>query len=147
MSKNDLENVGLQKLKKKKQLVSWLGAGVKVRNLQTLENLAKKDLDRRNDVVEDNSFLMSDIKNYSNEQSNYVSKLEITQSNLQLNMMCRSSVLVLVQDNSASLNVPGASVQNRLAPPTIQNPSKSGTKCYIQQFSDYLFEILHIFTL
>ena len=136
MSKNDLENVGLQKLKKKKQLVSWLGAGVKVRNLQTLENLAKQDMNRRNDVVEDNSFLMSDIKNYSNEQSNYVSKLEITQSNLQLNMMCRSSVLVLVQDNSASLNVPGASVQNRLAPPTIQNPSKSGTKCYIQQFSD-----------
>ena len=136
MSKNDLENVGLQKLKKKKQLVSWLGAGVKVRNLQTLENLAKQDMNRRNDVVEDNSFLMSDIKNYSNEQSNYVSKLEITQSNLQLNMMCRSSVLVLVQDNSASLNVPGASVQNRLAPPPIQNPSKSGTKCYIQQFSD-----------
>ena len=136
MSKNDLENVGLQKLKKKKQLVSWLGAGVKVRNLQTLENLAKQDMNRRNDVVEDNSFLMSDIKNYSHEQSNYVSKLEITQSNLQLNMMCRSSVLVLVQDNSASLNVPGASVQNRLAPPTIQNPSKSGTKCYIQQFSD-----------
>ena len=136
MSKNDLENVGLQKLKKKKQLVSWLGAGVKVRNLQTLENLAKQDMNRRNDVVEDNSFLMSDIKNYSNEQSNYVSKLEITQSNLQLNMMCRSSVLVLVQDNSASLNVPGASVQNRLAPPTIQNPSKSGTKCYIQQFLD-----------
>ena len=136
MSKNDLENVGLQKLKKKKQLVSWLGAGVKVRNLQTLENLAKQDMNRRNDVVEDNSFLMSDIKNYSNEQSNYVSKLEITQSNLQLNMMCRSSVLVLVQDNSASLNVPGASVQNRLAPPTIQNPSKSGTKCYMQQFID-----------
>ena len=136
MSKNDLENVGLQKLKKKKQLVSWLGAGVKVRNLQTLENLAKQDMNRRNDVVEDNSFLMSDIKNYSNEQSNYVSKLEITQSNLQLNMMCRSSVLVLVQDNSASLNVPGASVQNRLAPPTIQNPSKSGMKCCIQQFSD-----------
>ena len=130
MSKNDLENVGLQKLKKKKQLVSWLGAGVKVRNLQTLENLAKQDLNRRNDVVEDNSFLMSDIKNYSNEQSNYVSKLEITQSNL--NMMCRSSVLVLVQDNNASLNVPGALVQNRLAPPNIQNSSKSGMKYHIQ---------------
>ena len=138
MSKNDLENVGLQKLKKKKQLVSWLGAGVKVRNLQTLENLAKQDLNRRNDVVEDNSFLMSDIKNYSNEQSNYVSKLEITQSNL--NMMCRSSVLVLVQDNNASLNVPGALVQNRLAPPTIQNPSKSGMKCCIQLLAYLFFE-------
>ena len=130
MSDNVKNNVKLKKLQKKKQLVSWLGAGVKVRNLQTLENLAAKDLNRRNDkdlegnnVAQDNSFLMSEISNFSSIQSDYV---KVSQSNLQLNMMCRSSVLVLVQDNNASLNVPSGFVQNRLAPPNTQNLSKTG---------------------
>ena len=134
MSDNQIENVRLKKLQKKKQLVSWLGAGVKARNLQTLENLAAKDLNRRNDkdlegnnVAQDNSFLMSELNNFSNEQSSYV---KVSQSNLQLNMMCRSSVLVLVQDNNASLNVPSGLAQNRLAPPNSQNPSKSGMQSY-----------------
>ena len=134
MSDNVKNNVKLKKLQKKKQLVSWLGAGVKVRNLQTLENLAAKDLNRRNDkdlegnnVAQDNSFLMSEISNFSSIQSEYV---KVSQSNLQLNMMCSSSVLVLVQDNNASLNVPSGFVQNRLAPPNTQNLSKTGTLDY-----------------
>ena len=133
MSEKQSENVRLKKLQKKKQVVSWLGAGVKARNLQALQALAEKDLRRRtdlegNNVIPDkdnNTFQMSEIENFS-EKSNYVSKLEISQSNLQLNMMCRSSVLVLVQDNKTALNVPGGFSQNRLAPPTINNPSKSG---------------------
>ena len=135
MSDNKNGNVRLKKLQKKKQLVSWLGAGVKARNLQTLQNLAAKDPRGRNDkdlegnnVAQDNSFLMSEISNFSSIQSDYV---KVSQSNLQLNMMCRSSVLVLVQDNNAALNVPSGFVQNRLAPPNTQNLSKTGTLDYL----------------
>ena len=96
MSEKQNENVALKKLQKKKQVVSWLGAGVKMRNLQALEALAEKDLRRRTDIEgnnvirdkDNNSFQMSEIKNFSEQSNNYVSNLEISQSNLQLNMMC-----------------------------------------------------------
>ena len=99
-------------VRKKKPTVSWLGAGVKAK---TIVKTVGSNIEARQKLTnnENNGYRMSEIKTRAQQEQQ--NKLEASLP--YLDMMSKSLVLVLVQDNNVALNLPGGSVQNRLAPP------------------------------
>ena len=104
-------------VRKKKPTVSWIGAGVKARKLTSIGDKLGSNIEARQKLTnnENDGYRISEIK--SKTQQAQQNKLEASLPYVEINMMSKSLVLVLVQDNNAAINLPGGSVQNRLAPP------------------------------
>ena len=103
-------------VEKKKPTASWLGAGVRVRKGAVLQQIAKNNAVTLTEITQNT---LNKTKTVPKDATN-ISPLETNLPYLELDMLCKSPVLVLVQDNTLSSNMPGGnSSSHRLAPPSM----------------------------
>ena len=105
-------------VEKKKPTASWLGAGVRVRKGAALQQIAKNNAVTLTEISQNT---LNKTKTVPKDVTN-ISPLETNLPYLELDMLCKSPVLVLVQDNTLSSKMPGGVgnlSSNRLAPPSM----------------------------
>ena len=105
-------------VEKKRPTASWLGAGVRVRKGAVLQQIAKNNAVTLTEITQNT---LNKTKTVPKDATN-ISPLETNLPYLELDMLCKSPVLVLVQDNTLSSNMPGGvgnSSSHRLAPPSM----------------------------
>ena len=127
--------------RRKKQSLSWLGAGVKARTIKAVGN----NIEARQKLANNGNdgYLMTEIKNTIQQQQQ--NRLEASLPYLGLDMMSKY-VLVLVQDTNSALNIPGGSVQNRLAPPMPISKYKKKLRYFINGLGVIYFVYLYLLT-